>query len=70
MNVSIIESDSGRVIVSYEIDLADTHHTPSDDDYFSSAWLSAVEHGLVDEDDFSAYSFSLTPVSVYQKPVL
>lgn len=69
MNVSIIENDSGRVVVSYEIDLADTHHTPSDDDYFSSAWLSAVENGLVDEDDFSLYRFSLTPVSVY-KPVL
>lgn len=69
MNVSIIENDSGRVVASYRVDLSDTHHTPSDDDYFSSAWLSAVEEGVVDEEDLSAYSFSLAPVSV-SKPVL
>ncbi len=69
MKVSIIENDSGRVVKSYVINLPDTHHTPSDDEYYSNAWQCAVEDGTVDEEDSSAYSFSLTPVSVY-KPAL
>lgn len=69
MKVSIIESDSGRVVASYVINLGDADHELSDEEYYSHAWQCAVEDGSVDEEDPSEYSFSLTPVTIY-KPEL
>ncbi|MGB5447210.1 MAG: hypothetical protein WBM99_17105 [Psychromonas sp.] len=56
MKVSIIENDSDRVVVSYEINF--THHEPSDEEYYSEAWLRAVEAGIVVDEDSSQYRFS------------
>ncbi|HEY5715769.1 MAG TPA: hypothetical protein VIS54_05090 [Psychromonas sp.] len=58
MKVSIIENDSDRVVVSYEINFADHHHAPSDEEYYSEAWLRAIEEGIVVEEDASQYRFS------------
>ena len=56
MKVSIIENDSDRVVASYEINF--THHTPSDEEYYSEAWLRAIEEGIVVDQDSSRYRFS------------
>lgn len=58
MKVSIIENDGERVLVSYEINFADLHHTPADEEYYSEAWQRAIEEGLVVEDDAEEYHFS------------
>ncbi|WP_372883003.1 hypothetical protein [Psychromonas sp.] len=58
MKVSIIENDSDLVVASYEINFADHHHTPSDEEYYSEAWLRAIEEGIVVDEDSSRYRFS------------
>jgi hypothetical protein len=58
MKVSIIENDSDLVLVSYEIDFSDLHHTPADEEYYAEAWQRAIEEGLVVEDDSEDYRFS------------
>ena len=58
MKVSIIENDGERVVVSYEINFADLHHVPSDEEYYSEAWQRAIEEGIVVEEDSSEYRFS------------
>lgn len=55
MNISIIENESGLTLASYDIDLSDLHHQPSDEEYFSKAWVCAVEKGIVDNENSSQY---------------
>ena len=55
MKISIIENESGLTLASYEIDLSDLHHQPSDEEYFSKAWVCAVEKGIVDDENSSQY---------------
>jgi len=58
MKVSIIENDGERIVVSYEINFADLHHQPSDEEYYSEAWQRAIEENLVVEEDLEDYRFS------------
>lgn len=59
MKVSIIENNSGMVVNSYEINLGTLDHSPTDEEYYSQAWLRAIEEGIVEESDYPEYSFSL-----------
>lgn len=58
MKVSIIDSASRFEIISYEINLGELHHEPTNDEYYAKAWQRAVEDGIVEEDDPDDYSFS------------
>ena len=59
MKISIIKNDTDMVVASYQIDLDHFDHQPSDEEYYSQAWLHAVEDNLVEENDYSKYSFRL-----------
>ena len=59
MKVSIINNESESVIATYNIDLGVLDHTPSNEEYFAQAWLRAIEEDVVDENDYSEYSFRI-----------
>ena len=48
MKISIIKNDSGIVVASYDINLGDPDHTPSEEEYYSQAWLRAIEDDIVE----------------------
>jgi hypothetical protein len=60
MEVAIIESETGKVVASYTINLQGLNYTPSDQEYFSQAWSCAVEDGVVSVDERGKYSFTFT----------
>jgi hypothetical protein len=57
MEISIIKTDSGAIVASYKINFDAIDHEPSDEEYYSQAWLCAVEDDIVEESDYSEYSF-------------
>lgn len=59
MNITIIESDSGRIVVQYPIVLVGQDYEPTDQEYFDEAWRCAVDDGLVEADSRSDYTFEL-----------
>ena len=58
-NVSIIEKKTGKVVVSYPIDMTGLHYTASAQEYEAAAWEAAVDDGSVDPDHLSDYSFKI-----------
>jgi len=58
-NVSIVEKKTGKVVVTFPIDMTGLHYTPSTQEYEAAAWEAAVDQGLVDPDRVSGYSFSI-----------
>ncbi|MFT7681771.1 MAG: hypothetical protein ACI935_001239 [Moritella dasanensis] len=59
MKISIIKNDTDLVIASYQINLDTLDHTPSDEEYYSQAWLHAIEDDIVEENDYAKYSFKI-----------
>lgn len=62
MNVKIIEAKSGKVIANVPVNLRALNYTPSEREYFSLAWESAVEDGDADEKCREDYTFKLAPL--------
>lgn len=60
MQVTIIETKTGKVINQYSIMLRGLNCTPTEDEYIAEAWSSAVEDKLVNSDNRAEYSFSLS----------
>lgn len=58
MKVWIIDED-GKTIGPIPVVLQGMNYTPSDEEYFSIAWRSAVEDGFVDPEAKSKYKFML-----------
>ena len=58
MKVSIIENSSEIVVKTYEVTLDTLDHSPSAEEYYSQAWLRAVEDGIVEQSDYSNYSLT------------
>ncbi len=58
MKVWIIDKD-GETLGPIPIILRGMNYTPSDEEYFSVAWRSAVEDGLVDPEAKRNYKFVL-----------
>ena len=63
MNVIIVETKSGKVVANIPVNLRALNYTPSEREYFSTAWDSAVEDGAVDEKHREDYTFKLAPPS-------
>lgn len=61
MVVQITEKKSGEQIAMLSISLADSLGQ-SEAECFDEAWRCAVEDGLVDPDNRSAYEFNAIPV--------
>ncbi len=59
MEVKIVDVVTGAVVAVYAVEDSGLNYDPSEEDFFDSAWLSAVEDGLVDEDGRDGYGFEL-----------
>lgn len=59
MNVTIVENSSKKAVVTYTVHISYQNDTPSDEEYFSSAWNSAVNDGIVDPNARGKHSFLL-----------
>jgi hypothetical protein len=59
MEVVIVEAETGNVVRTYPIVLGYANSNISEDDYYSEAWTSAVEDGLVDPNKKSDCRFRL-----------
>jgi hypothetical protein len=67
MNVVINRREDCKVIVRYEIHLADGDSTPPEQAYFDEAWRRAVADGLVDGNRRTDYGFQLQlPTTIYE----
>ena len=58
-NVLITEKRTGRVIVTYPVDVEGMNYTPSTNEYIARAWECAVEDKMVDVKRKGDYSFAL-----------
>lgn len=63
MNVIIVETKSGKVVANIPVILGALNYTPSECEYFFTAWESAVEDGAVDEKHREDYTFKLVSPS-------
>ena len=63
MYVMIVETKTGNVVANIPVNLRALNYTPSEQEFFSEAWESAVEDGAVDEKARGDYTFKLSPPS-------
>jgi hypothetical protein len=59
LNVNIIEIISGKVAASVPINLADHSRIPSETEFYTAAWRSAVEDKSVDPARREEYQFKV-----------
>jgi len=57
MKVSIIEKETGKEICRYPIVQKGLNYTPSEEEYFSGAWQTAVDDKVVDAKNRDKYKF-------------
>ncbi len=58
-NVLITETKTGRVVVTYPVNIEGMNYTPSENEYIARAWECAVEDKMVDAKRQADYSFAL-----------
>ena len=61
MNVMIVETKNGKVVANIPVNLRALNYTPTEEEYFSTAWESAVEDEAVDQKHRENYTFKLVP---------
>ncbi len=61
MHVIITETKTARVVTQVEIHLQGLNYTPTEEEYFKTAWKDAVSDGEVEADRYDDYSFTLVP---------
>lgn len=59
MDVSIIETKTGKLVATLPIILQGMNYTPSEEEYFTEAWRCAVDDKAVDPNRRDEYSFQL-----------
>jgi hypothetical protein len=59
MDVTIIEKESGKIVVTYPINIKGMNYTPSKEEYYSDAWRCAVDDRVVADDARDKYVFRL-----------
>lgn len=59
MDVSIIETKTGKLVATLPIILQGMDYTPSEEEYFTEAWRCAVDDKAVDPNRRDEYSFQL-----------
>ena len=59
MDVLIIESKTGKLVAKLPIILQGMNYTPSEEEYFTTAWQCAVDDKTVDPNRRDKYSFKL-----------
>lgn len=59
MDVTIIETKTGKLAAKLPVVLRGLDHSPSEQDYFEMAWQCAVDDKTVDPDRRDEYSFQL-----------
>lgn len=59
MDVSIIETKTGKLVATLPIILQGMNYIPSEEEYFTEAWRCAVEDKAVDPSRRDEYSFQL-----------
>ncbi len=59
MKVTIIETNSKKAIETYTIHISGMNYTPTDEEYYTSAWNNAVDDGLVDSITREKHTFVL-----------
>ena len=59
LKVAVINKETGKVVGIYEIVEGGLNYTPTKEDYYSTAWKTAVADGDVDADERDKYEFSL-----------
>ncbi len=55
MEVLIIEKKTGKVVATYPIIEQGMNYAPTELEYLNSAWKSAVEDGVVDQERKAEY---------------
>lgn len=59
MDVTIIETKTGKLVARIPVVLQGLGYTPSELEYFATAWKCAVDDKTVDPDRRDEYSFQL-----------
>ena len=58
MNVSITEIKTNKIVATYLVNAGGLNYEPESQEYFSLAWRSAIDDGVVEEKNKKNYSFS------------
>lgn len=60
MNVTIVETKTGKVIGTFPVHLSGQNYTPTKEEYISMAWKCAVDDNLVDDERRAEFSFTIS----------
>lgn len=59
MDVLIVETKTGKVVATIPVVQGGLNYSPSEQEYFSTAWNCAVEDGVVNAKQKASYTFNL-----------